>query len=128
MWVNEGLKKKKVKLYPESLLRNKTAYHTHTYTSVCSLTRVDEVGLRVQQDLQRLHVVVEILEHGRAFAQDAVSREERPLLLQQQGHVVVSVARSEQHSGKKRNMKHSSDCNKIPTGAMTACSVILINH
>lgn len=67
-----------------------------------SLTRVDEVGLRVQQDVQRLHVVVEILEHSRAFAQDAVSGEERPLLLQQQGHVVVSVARREQHSGKKK--------------------------
>lgn len=70
------------------------------YINVFSLTRVDEVSLRVQQDLQRLHVVVQILEHGRALAQDAISREERPLLLQQQGHVVVSVARGEQHSGK----------------------------
>lgn len=65
---------------------------------VFSLTRVDEVSLRVQQDLQRLHVVVQILKHGRALTQDAISREERPFLLQQQGHVVVSVARGEQHS------------------------------
>lgn len=73
-----------------------------TPTSVRSLTGVNKVGLRVQQDLQRFHVVVEILEHGGAFAQDAVSREERSLLLQQQGHVVVRVARREQHSDEKR--------------------------
>lgn len=65
------------------------------------LTRVDDVGLRVQQHLQGPHVVVEVLEHGRALAQDAVSGEERPLLLQQQRHVVVRVARCEQHSGEK---------------------------
>lgn len=70
--------------------------------STCSLTRVDEVGLRVQQDVQRFHVIVEILEHGRALAQDAVSREDRLLLLQQQGHVVISVARGKQHSGKQK--------------------------
>lgn len=63
-----------------------------------SLTRVDEVGPRIQQDLQRFHVVVEILEHGRAFTQDAVTGEKRLLLLQQQGHVVVSMAWGEQDS------------------------------
>lgn len=76
--------------------------YTVTCPSVCCLTWVDEVGLRVQQDLQRLHVVVEILEHGRAFAQDAVSRENCPFLIQQQRHVVVGVARREQHSGLKK--------------------------
>lgn len=69
---------------------------------MCSLTWVDEVSLRVQQDLQRLHVVVEILKHGRALTQDAVPGEERLLLLQQQRHVVISVAGGEQHSGKKK--------------------------
>lgn len=69
--------------------------------SLHTLTRINEVGLRVQQDIQRLHVVIEILKHSRALTQDAVSWEERPLLLQQQGHVVVRVARREQHSGKK---------------------------
>lgn len=74
------------------------------------LTWVDEVGLRVQQDLQRLHVVVQILEHSRAFAQDAVSRENCLLLIQQQCHVVVSVARREQHSGLKKEICTVSDC------------------
>lgn len=86
---------------------------------MCSLTRVDEVGLRVQQDIQRFHVVVEILEHGCAFAQDAVAREEGLLLLQQQGYVVVSVAGGEQHPEKKSYktwlFAQISDCNKIQT-------------
>lgn len=80
-------------------------------TPVCSPTRVDEFSLGVQQNLQGSHVVVEILKHGRAFAQDAVSREESLLLLQQQGHVVVCVARGEQHSGKKDK---------------TGCSVVML--
>lgn len=64
------------------------------------LTGVDELGLRVLQNLQGFHVVIEVLKHGGSFPQDAVSREERLLLLQQQGHVVVGVAGCEEHSGK----------------------------
>ena len=66
-----------------------------------SLTGVYAVGLGEQQDVQRVHVVEQILEHGGALSQDAVSREQRALLLQQQSHVVVRVTRGEQHSGKK---------------------------
>lgn len=73
----------------------------HIHHVMC-LTWVDKVGLRVQQDPQRLHVIVEILEDSRAFAQDAVSGKECPLFFQQQRHVVVSMARCEQHSGNRK--------------------------
>lgn len=75
----------------------------HIYHIMC-LTWVDKVGLRVQQNPQRLHVLVEILEDSRAFAQDAVSRKECPLFVQQQRHVVVSVAGCEQHSGNRKSI------------------------
>lgn len=78
-------------------------FEMHIYYVMC-LTWVDKVSLRVQQDPQRLHVVIEILEDSRAFAQDAVSGKERPLFIQQQCHVVVSVARCEQHSGNKKSI------------------------
>lgn len=67
-----------------------------------SLTGVNELSLSVLQNLQGFHVVIEVLKHSSSFAQDAVSREERLLLLQQQGHVVIGVAWCEEHSGNKR--------------------------
>lgn len=74
----------------------------HIYHVMC-LTWVDNVCLKVQQNPQRLHVVVEILKDSRAFAQDAVSRKECPLFVQQQRHVVVSVAGCEHHSGNRKS-------------------------
>lgn len=71
------------------------------------LTGVDELSLRVLQNLQGFHVVIEVLKHSSSFTQDAVSREQCLLLLQQQGHVVIGVARREQHSGKKINFKQA---------------------
>lgn len=61
------------------------------------LTWIDKVSLRIQQDAQRLHVVVKIFKDCCAFTQDAVSRKNCPLLVQQQRHVVISVARCEEH-------------------------------
>lgn len=74
----------------------------HTQVYLCALlTGVDELSLRVLQNLQGFHVVIQVLKHSGSFTQDAVSREQRLLLLQQQGHVVIGVARCEEHSGKK---------------------------
>lgn len=88
---------------PSPVLKTRFSQKSHFAIDKAKHTGVDEVGLRVQQDPQRPHIIVEILEHGRALAQDAVSRENGVLLLQQQGHVVIGVARSGQHSeGRER--------------------------
>lgn len=82
------------------MTQNCECVNTHTHVYQCDfLTGVDELSLRVLQNLQGFHVVIEVLKHSSAFTQDAVSREQSLLLLQQQGHVVIGVARREEHSG-----------------------------
>jgi hypothetical protein len=46
---------------------------------------VNDLGLEVEDVVEREHVVVQVLEHGRALAEDAVAAEDRVLFLINRG-------------------------------------------